>query len=154
MRASLLVAALLFAAPAGAAEPLFVLATPDGHESPVTAEDFAARPKHREHVTFLGQNGEESADYEGVSLWDMLDTDAMPQPGKQRVRLVARVIGRDGFVAAVAVAEIDPEFEGKDVLVGYALDGSGAAAGPLRMVVPGDKHGARAVKEIARIEVR
>ena len=151
---SLLLVLLLLATPAGAAAPLFVLATPDGRETPITVEDFSARPKHRERVTFLGANGEESADHEGVSLWDMLDTDALPQRGKDRVRLVARVTGRDGFAAAVALAEIDPEFEGKDVLVGRALDAAGAPTGPLRVVVPGDKHGARAVKEIARIEVR
>ena len=153
MRA-LLFAALLLATPAAAAEALFVIATPDGHEAPVTAEAFSARPKHREHVTFLGANGEEAADYEGVSLWDMLDTGALPARGKDRVRLVARITGRDGFVAAVAVAEIDPEFEGKDVLLGRALDASGAPTGWLRIVVPGDKHGARAVRDVVRIEVR
>ena len=34
-----------------------------------------------------------------------------------------KVTGADGYVVALAVGELDPEFEGKSVLVAYARDG-------------------------------
>jgi DMSO/TMAO reductase YedYZ molybdopterin-dependent catalytic subunit len=47
------------------------------------------------------------------------------------------------------MGEIDPAFEGKQVLLAYEGDGK---AIPLRLVVPGDKRGGRAVKDVVRVE--
>ena len=52
------------------------------------------------------------------------------------------------------MAEIDPEFEGKQVLLAYPMDDHAIGVGRLRLVVPGDKRGGRSVRDVARIEVR
>ena len=52
------------------------------------------------------------------------------------------------------MGEIDPRFEGKNVIVAYDKDGKPlSAAEGLRLVVPLDHHGGRAVRDIATIEV-
>jgi hypothetical protein len=58
------------------------------------------------------------------------------------------VTGRDGYAVAVAIGEIDPDFENKTIL----LVDDGAEKG-LRLIVPGDKKGGRAVRDVVRIEI-
>lgn len=161
MRAAILLATLLLAraVPAlgeGAAKAPLTLVGPDRLELQVQSEDLQSLPPHRVHVAFLGPHGEEAADYDGVSLWDLLTDSSLIPPGplKNHASLVVYVTGRDGWRAAVAAAEIDPEFEGKAVLLGHAAAADPADAGALRLVVPGDRHGARAVRDVVRIEVR
>ena len=60
--------------------------------------------------------------------------------------------GSDGYAVAVAIGELDPEFEGKQVLIAWERDGK-----PLpspQLVVPGDKRAGRSVHEVVEIEVR
>jgi hypothetical protein len=60
--------------------------------------------------------------------------------------------GRDGYVVALAIAEIDPGFEGKQVLIATTQDGKPLAAPEL--VVPGDRRAGRRVHDLVGIEVQ
>lgn len=62
------------------------------------------------------------------------------------------VTGADGY--AVAVGEFAPRFGNKSVLLAY--EGGDGKAGPdhLRLIVPEDLHGGRAVSNVVSIEVR
>ncbi len=142
--------------PPADSDVLFTLSGPDGIELPVSPEDLDALPSHREHVAFQNGHGDTAADYEGISLYTLLlHASAIPPGlGREHARLLVRVTGRDGYVAVVAVGEIDPELEGKDVMLGRKLADTGPVAGALRMLVPGDKHGARDVRDVVRVEVR
>ena len=62
--------------------------------------------------------------------------------------------GRDGYTAALALAELDPVFEGKEVLIATTADGHAPEDGGLRLVVPGDQRGGRSVRDVVRIVVR
>jgi hypothetical protein len=42
------------------------------------------------------------------------------------------VTGRDGYVAVPALAEIDPDFEGKQVILAYRRNGEVLAGNELR----------------------
>ena len=64
-----------------------------------------------------------------------------------------RATAADGFVVAVAMAEVAPGFAAKQVLLAYEQDGEAIRAG-VRLVVPGDDLGGRSVFGLAHIEVR
>ena len=84
----------------------------------------------------------------------MIDSAEMSSSDRRaRLRRTIWVTGRDGYTAALALAEIDPEFEGKQVLLAYRRDGKPIDGNTLRLVVPGDRHGGRSVRDVVRIEV-
>ena len=56
--------------------------------------------------------------------------------------------------SALAAGEIDPRYEGKSVILAYEGGEPPAASAALRLVVPGDAHGGRSVRDVATIEVR
>jgi Oxidoreductase molybdopterin binding domain len=111
-------------------------------------------PVVEEKISFLTSHGPEQASYTGALLWSVLDRAEM-LGGDRRARLRRTIVvtGRDGYMAAVALAEIDPEFEGKQVLLAYRRDGQPIDGNTLRLVVPGDRHGGRSVRDVVRIEL-
>ncbi len=62
--------------------------------------------------------------------------------------------GADGYTVAVAIGEMDPEFEGKSVILAYTKDGQKIPGTGLRLVVPGDQRGGRSVHDMVRVEIR
>jgi hypothetical protein len=54
-----------------------------------------------------------------------------------RVCAALSVTGRDGYAAVLALAEIDPEFEGKQVLLAYRRDSRPMEGHALRLVGAG-----------------
>jgi ABC-type molybdate transport system substrate-binding protein len=94
------------------------------------------------------------ATWRGPSLWDVL-ADAGAVDAKkpaEAVRLVVRVTGADGYVAAFALGEVSPEFAGKPLEL--ALERDGKALALPRLVVPGEKRAGRSVRDVVRIEVQ
>jgi hypothetical protein len=63
------------------------------------------------------------------------------------------VTGRDGYAVALAIGEIEPGMEGKAVILAYDVDGRPFRDG-IHLVVPGDKQGARQVRDVVKIEVQ
>ena len=49
------------------------------------------------------------------------------------------------------MGEIDPRFEGKSVIVAYQKDGQPVSS--LRLIVPGDSHAGRDVRDLAELTV-
>ncbi len=145
---------------AGAAPALAAGLTLDGEvQKPqqLTASDLEAMPATSVQVSFVTGHGEESASYTGVLLWTLL-ANAVTVDGPEKdaqLRHTILVTGSDGYAVALAVGELDPKFEGKAVIVAYAKDGKPLdPADGLRLVVPGDKHGGRAVRDVVHIEVK
>ncbi len=56
--------------------------------------------------------------------------------------IIAR--GTDGYGVAIAIGEIEPKFEGKQVVVAYQKDG--VTLPSLRLIIPGDAHAGRDVR--------
>jgi DMSO/TMAO reductase YedYZ molybdopterin-dependent catalytic subunit len=119
--------------------------------------DLMAMPTKEAEISFQTGHGAEKATYKGVELWDLVQRAKLADEKGNRPDLhhFALVTGRDGYAVVIALGEIDPDFEGKDVLIAYEKDGEplGAKDG-LRLVVPGDKHGGRAVRDVVRVEIR
>jgi hypothetical protein len=107
-------------------------------------------------VSFETGEGKKSGSFTGVSLWTLLEkAETVDASGKNaRLRHTLLITGRDGYAAALALGEIDPHYEGKQVILAYAGGEPPASFGALRLVVPGDAHGGRSVREVAAIEIR
>jgi len=107
-------------------------------------------------VTFETGQGKSSGRYTGVLLWSLLEKAGLvDQPGKNaNLKHTLLITGRDGCAVALAIGELDPHYEGKSVILAYADGDPPASVAQLRLVVPGDAHGGRSVRDVAVIEVR
>ena len=100
------------------------------------------------------REGGATSQYTGTLLWPLLATAKLisgPDRGS-RLQHVLLVRGADGYAVTLAIGELDPLFEGKQVIIATKQDGVALAA--LRLLVPGDKHAARNVRDLVSIEVR
>ena len=61
----------------------------------------------------------------------------------------------DGYKAVFALAELDPAFAVRDIILADKRDGKplGAKEGPFRIVAPGDKRGARWVRQVTALRL-
>lgn len=93
--------------------------------------------------------------FKGVLLTKLLAR-ATPKdkPGKHAfLQHTVLVFGRDGYGIALAFGEFEPGLEGKSVILAYDADGRPFRDG-LHLVVPGDKQGARQVRDVVKIDVQ
>lgn len=97
--------------------------------------------------------GAQAPSFEGPLLWTILDHAHAVDPSKHhdQVRQMVVLTGQDGYTAALALGEIAPEFEGKQVIVAERMDGK--LLDHLRIIVPGDRRGGRSVHDLARVSV-
>lgn len=107
-------------------------------------------------ITFETGKGPVFGHYTGVLLWALLQkAEPVDDPGKNSgLKHTLLVTGRDGYSVALAFGEIDPDYEAKRVIVAYAGGDPPASFAALRLVVPGDKHGGRSVRDVVSIEIR
>jgi hypothetical protein len=63
------------------------------------------------------------------------------------------VTASDAYQALVAYGEIDPSFEGKQVLLATTQDGVSLADQGPRLVVPGDIAGGRYVTGVVKVRI-
>ena len=69
--------------------------------------------------------------------------------------LVVRITGNDGYSVIFALAEFDPGFSDRTIVLANKQDGDQLPdnAAPFRVVIPGDSHPARWVRQVKSIEV-
>ncbi len=143
-------------APAGPAANSTTLAITGrvAHPSTLDIAALQAMPAVSVALDTTTENGVRHATYRGVLVWTLLDAASpLDEPGRKTFlqhTILAR--GQDGYAVALAMGEMDPKFEGKQVLVAYAEDDHPLPS--LRLVVPGDHRGGRSVHDLAGIEVR
>ena len=141
-------------APASAPGAPVVLSGKVAHARSFTPADFAGLPAVSAEVPVSGKGDTVTVKFTGVALWPLLDAAGWQDlPGrKTHLQHVVLVRGQDGYAVALAIGELDPTFEGKQVIIATNEDGK-----PLpqpELVVPGDKKAGRRVKNIAGIEVQ
>jgi len=113
-------------------------------------------PQVTEHVADEKGN---PVTYVGVPLSEILARAGAPLGkalrGKQ-MTLYLLVTASDGYRALFALAELDPAYTDKIVLLADRRDGHplAAAEGPLRFVVPGEKRHARWVRNVTTLSIR
>lgn len=153
-------ALLAFALLAGfvfAQAPSAVLAVQGDVASPLmlTADDLAKLP--RDTASVPAPDGGKIV-YEGVPLFAILRKAGTPSGGKLRGKALATYVlakARDGYQVAFTLGELDPQFGDEPVLVADKRDGKPLPEkqGPLRLVCPNDKEGARSVRMLETLEV-
>jgi hypothetical protein len=132
------------------------LLAPGGRAQHLDAVVLAQMPSVQVHVPFLTEHGTETADNTGAMLWSVLQqlgliSSANPRDWEKQTIIVT---GRDGYAVVLAMAEIDPAFEGKEIVLADQVDGHPIPGSGLRLVVPGDRRGGRSVRDVVRIGVR
>jgi DMSO/TMAO reductase YedYZ molybdopterin-dependent catalytic subunit len=149
--AAAIVVALLVAAPA-AAQSLSL----DGkvkQPRSFTLDDLKKMPAQSADVSFQTDRGPVSAHFTGVLLWSLIGAaGGIDDTGKgMELRHAIRITAKDGYVVVTSTGEIAPDFGGKAALVAYERDGKPLDG--LRIVIPGDKHGGRNVRDVATITI-
>ena len=106
--------------------PGIALTTGTGAPVTLTAAQLAALPSVTLSVSFGTDHGPMRAQFTGPLLWTVLSDAKAINPAKPRslVPLTVAVTGQDGYVAAIALGEIAPAFEGKKIILAEKMDGN------------------------------
>ncbi len=120
----------------------------------LTLADLKSMPR----TTVTVKDDAKSTTYEGVLLGAILARAGAPLGRDLSGAAVASYIlatASDGYQAVYALAEADPAFTASELLVADTIDGKPLFEyqGPMRIVAPHDKRGARSVRMLQRIDV-
>ena len=124
------------------------------HPRTLALADLKALPPVTVQVEHAHGQDAQKETFTGALLWPLLTAAGPVDDAGKRTFLQHTLLarGQDGYAVAVAIGELDPNFEGKQVLIAYAQDGK-----PLprpRLVVPADTRGGRSVHDLVAIEAR
>ena len=155
MRALLAGTGLLFLAGVAHAQTL-VIEGQVRHKLSLSLEQLRTMPQATVQWSTRTERGDRTAFYEGPLLWELLkaadpvDTPGEGAAGRSHLQHVVIARGADGYAVAVAIGEIDPEFEGKKVVVSLPRGGQPT----LQLAVPNDARAGRGVRDLVELEVR
>ena len=99
-----------------------------------------------------------TARYEGVSLHAILVRAGVPEGNQLRgeaLQACVLVKAADGYKVTFSLAELDPLFGDKKVILAFRRGGKelDAKVGPLHLVVPDEKRQGRWVREVTELEI-
>ena len=120
----------------------------------LTLDALRAYPPNTQSVAFDSSGGPQVHTFEGALLFDVISAAEPTTDATRKNPLVALTIlatGADDYRAALAWAEISPDFAGTQALVAYTEDGQ--PLGGARLVVPGDVKGGRYVSDLTELRV-
>jgi hypothetical protein len=125
-----------------------------GHTVSITPEQFAKLP----HVTVNTKDHDTPAQFEGVPMSAVLSTAGIPMGDALRGPTLTETLlveAADGYKVVFAVAEFDPAFSDRQIILADKRDGKPLAGkeGPFRIVAPGDKRPARWIRQVASMKV-
>jgi DMSO/TMAO reductase YedYZ molybdopterin-dependent catalytic subunit len=126
-----------------------------GHAATLTAADLSAMPQK----SVTASSHDQKATCTGVPLRDILTKAGVPAGADVRGPLLAAyvvVTGADGYRAVFALAELDPLFTDRVVLLALKKDDAPLAdnAGPYQLIVPGELRPARWVRQVVAISIQ
>jgi O-glycosyl hydrolase len=116
-------------------------------------DDLKKMPAEHATVSYQTDRGMVTADFTGVLLWSLIATaGGIDDSGKSpELRHAIRITAKDNYVIVTSTGEIAPDFGGKAALVAYERDGK--PLDDFRIVMPGDKHGGRNVRDVVSIKI-
>ena len=119
------------------------------------AEKLAGLPRR----AIEARDEREVVKYDGVRLLDVLAQAGVTFGQTLRgPRLASYVVAGspDGFRVVIALAEIDPDFASRDAIVADRRNGAPLSPrdGPLQLVIPGDSHHARWVRNLTTLTIQ
>lgn len=121
----------------------------------ITEADLAGMP--REMAPVSEEDGQ-NVQYEGVPLQEILKKAGVQFGHQMRGKALAGYVlaeARDGYAVVFSMGELDSDFGDAKIIVADKRDGKPLFAyqGPARLIVIGDKEGARSVRMLEKIEV-
>jgi DMSO/TMAO reductase YedYZ molybdopterin-dependent catalytic subunit len=125
------------------------------HPRQFDLETLQRLPRQQVMVSYQAGSGVEEASFIGVPLWTLLgEAGGIDDPAKRaELRHMIRITARDGYVVILSTGEIAPDFGAKPALLAYRRNDETPATAGFRLVMPGDKHGGRYVRDVVSIEV-
>jgi len=143
-------------APVQAEAVLLTVTGAGGTALRLTAADLAKLPRQ---TVRAADRGQEAASFEGIPLGELARLagaplgDAVKHGDAPNWYVV--VESKDGYHTLFALAELDPAFQNKGILLVDRKEGKplGDTDGPLRIVAPGEKRHARWARQVTGIRV-
>jgi DMSO/TMAO reductase YedYZ molybdopterin-dependent catalytic subunit len=113
--------------------------------------DLASMPRAK--VT-INEDGHDVV-YEGVAVSEVLKRAGLQLGRDSTVSSYVVAKAKDGYQVVYALAEFDPAFTSSDMIIADTVDGKPLFdyQGPLRIVAPHDKRGARSLRMLTSIQV-
>jgi len=147
------VAAFLFFCISAAAQSLQVTDA-DGHSVTLSAAQLAKAPR----TTVSVNDHDKPATFEGITLSALLAAAGMPPTDKMKGPQLTQALlfeASDGYKVVFALAEIDPAFGTREIILADTRDGKplDAREGPFRVIAPGDKRGARWIRQVTAVKI-
>lgn len=126
----------------------------DGQSTTLTAAQIAGLS----HVTVSVNDHDVPAQFEGVPLATLLSNAGVQLGDKLRgpgLTEVLTVEATDGYKVVFALAEIEPAFATREILLADKRDGKplDAKEGPVRIVAAGNKRPARWVRQVTTVRI-
>ena len=141
--------------PAAAPSGTLVIAGDVAKPLTLTPADLRALPRTTLKVT--DEDGR-TLTYEGVLVGELLTRAGAPIGKELRGNALATYVvasARDGYQVVFSLGELDPAMTAGEIMVADTVDGKPLFdyQGPLRLVAPRDKRGARSVRLLERMEI-
>lgn len=141
---------------AGTPPPGSITVVWGGRSSVLTPAELAKLP--RKEVSLVEEEGEAPVTLSGVNLWDVMQragTTLAEASGRQRAMIYVRLRGSDGQNALLALAEVDPGYTRRTVLLADHRNGKllDEFEGPWRLIIPDDLRHARWIRGLVTVEV-
>ena len=136
------------------ASPALVVKGAVRQEIKLTLEDLRSMPR----VTIKASSHNIEGTFEGVSMREILTRAGVPAGESLRGGDLAKTVivtGADGYKVAFGIAELDPAFTDRVVILADRKDGAplGPNAAPFQVIVAGEKRPARWVRQVVSIEI-
>jgi hypothetical protein len=122
----------------------------------LNADDFAAL--HHSKIELVDPHDKKLHEFTGVAVSNILALVSAPSGETLRgpaLRLAVIFRARDAYAVSFSLADFDAAYSDRTILLADQEDGAPLAgtAGPLRLIVPGDKKAARWVRMVTSIGV-
>ena len=144
---------VLIVATSAAGQSIDVKGTADTPRT-VSAADLSTLPRS----TLSAKQHDQMHAFEGVAVSSILELVRAPLGTELRGKELANVVlvkGSDGYVVALALAEIDPAMQAKKIILADRMDSAPLPPdrGPFQLIVEGDIRPARAVRMVVTFEI-
>ncbi len=121
----------------------------------LSADDFAAIPHAK--IKLRDPHDKNVHRFTGVAVSEILVRVGAPIE-KLRSHALRQIVifrARDAYAVSFSLADFDADFSDRTIILADQEDGAPLSdtAGPLRLIVSGDKEGARWVRMVSRIEI-
>ncbi len=140
--------------PAGGPTPVLHVRGKVGHDLDLSTEALFDLPRQRLQVE---EREGGVAEYEGVAVADVLKHAGVAMESLRGAQASTVVVAeaRDGYRAVYALAELDPAFSDREVVLVYRKNGGvlSAEEGPFRLIMLGERRRSRWIRQVSCLRV-